>query len=71
VRALVLTANGHLFAGTAQGVFRSRDQGESWTPVNTGLTNTAILALALDPRQVLYAGTEGGGVFRSRSPISP
>ena len=34
--------------------------------VNTGLTNTDVLALAIDPATpaTLYAGT-GGGVFKS------
>jgi len=33
------------------------------------LTNLSIHALALDARQVLYAGTEGGGIFRSTAPV--
>ena len=36
-------------------------------PVNTGLTNTYVHALAIDPATPshLYAGTYGGGVFKS------
>jgi ligand-binding sensor domain-containing protein len=71
VRALVATSEGHLFAGTAHGVFRSRDLGENWAPVNVGLTNLSLRALALDRHQVLYAGTEGSGIFRSKRPVSP
>ncbi|HKA56188.1 MAG TPA: hypothetical protein VKJ47_21255, partial [Candidatus Binatia bacterium] len=38
-----------------------------WTAINTGLTNTSIYALAVDPTTVstLYAGTDGGGVYKS------
>jgi photosystem II stability/assembly factor-like uncharacterized protein len=48
------------------GVFRSDDGGQSWHPVNQGLSNLAVQALALDPNgKRLFAGTLGGGVFRS------
>ena len=54
-----------LFAGTyADGVFRSTDNGQSWTAVNTGLTNKSVWALATIGANV-FAGTEGDGVFRS------
>ena len=36
-----------------------------WAAINTGLTNTNVEALVIDPTDAntLYAGTEGGGVF--------
>jgi len=55
-----------LYAGTwGGGVFKSTNGGESWSAVNTGLTNTDVRALAIDPDTpaTLYAGTWGGGVF--------
>jgi photosystem II stability/assembly factor-like uncharacterized protein len=56
---------GFLFAGAASdGVYRSDDDGTSWTVVSTGLTNTGVWTLAVVDT-VLYAGTNGGGVFRS------
>jgi hypothetical protein len=58
-----------LFAGAdGDGVFRSTNNGTSWTLVSTGLTNTRIYALAVFPAPVgyfLFAGTFGGGVFLS------
>ncbi|MEK9135710.1 MAG: FlgD immunoglobulin-like domain containing protein [Bacteroidota bacterium] len=58
----------NLFAGTANfgvgdGVFLSTNNGTSWTAVNTGLSNTSVLALALSGTN-LFAGTSGG-VFLS------
>ena len=49
------------------GVFKSTDGGGSWTAINTGLTNTEVQALAIDPSApgTLYAGTYAGGVFKS------
>ena len=46
-----------------RGVFLSTNNGASWTPVNTGLTNTRIRALVVNGLN-LFAGT-GGGVFLS------
>jgi photosystem II stability/assembly factor-like uncharacterized protein len=56
-----------VYAGTAgSGVFKSRNQGKTWSPAGPELQNTAVRCLALDPRRpgTLYAGTDGG-VFRS------
>ena len=41
------------------GVFKSTNGGGNW--VNTGLTNSYVLALAIDPvtPTTLYAGTDG------------
>ena len=56
-----------IYAGAFGGVFKSMDGGKSWTLVNSGLTSTDILAIAIDPLTSLtiYAGTSGGSVFKS------
>ena len=48
-------------------MFKSTNGGAAWSAVNTGLTNTVVYALAIDPAtpSTLYAGTDGGGVFKS------
>jgi photosystem II stability/assembly factor-like uncharacterized protein len=46
------------------GVSVTSDNGETWTQVNAGLTNTYIFALKFSGSS-LFAGTFGGGVFRS------
>lgn len=55
-----------LFAGTPSGVFRSRDQGMTWAPANSGLTdpNVSSLSGSVSSSLVIYAGTPSG-VFRS------
>ncbi|HEY0787855.1 MAG TPA: hypothetical protein VGE86_04365, partial [Thermoanaerobaculia bacterium] len=52
-------------AGVSGGIFKSTDEGASWSAVGDALTNIAVNALAMDPAdpQVLYAGT-GEGYFR-------
>jgi len=65
ITTLYNTSNGILFAGTdGSGVFRSTDQGNSWTPVNTGLNNDpdrfpmVVKAIAqMDDK--IYVGTLG------------
>ena len=50
-------------------MFKSTNGGGNWSAVNTGLTTTYVLALAIDPTTptTLYAGkhVSGGGVFKS------
>ena len=48
--------------GTGLGVFLSTDNGNSWTAVNTGLTNLNIQAIAISGSNI-FAGTNGGGIF--------
>ena len=47
-------------------MFKSTNGGANWSAVNTGLTDTEVYALAIDPTTpaTLYAGTYGG-VFKS------
>ena len=57
-----------VFAGTyGYGVFTSTDGGNTWDQLNDGLTCNKILSLALRPgaENTLYAGTEGGSVFKT------
>jgi photosystem II stability/assembly factor-like uncharacterized protein len=58
-----------VYVGTdGSGVFRSADEGRTWSPVNGGLLGWLhITALAIHPAvpTTLYAGTEGG-VYQSK-----
>jgi photosystem II stability/assembly factor-like uncharacterized protein len=57
--------------GEGNGVYRSTDGGATWTALEAGLThgNVAALAVSGGSTPILYAGTVGGGVFRS--PAAP
>ncbi|MCS6804547.1 MAG: hypothetical protein RMM98_13855 [Acidobacteriota bacterium] len=62
-----MNAAGDVFAGTVGGgVFRSRDNGQTWQPVNTGLTNLNVSAFVVKFTGDIFAGTHGG-IFRSRN----
>jgi ligand-binding sensor domain-containing protein len=62
-----LTVNGTtIFAGTDQlGVFMTKNSGETWSPVNSGLTKKSILSLSGGGTSI-FAGTTGGA-FRTTS----
>ena len=62
VTNIVRAANGDLLAGTKyNGVWVSRDNARTWTPLGMGLNDTSIIALAADDgRGVLYAATTRG-----------
>lgn len=56
-----------IYAGAAEfGVYLSEDGGDTWVAFNDGLFSKTVTALTIDPvdSSVIYAGTEGGGVFR-------
>ena len=70
VRSVVIDqgAPNILYAGTeVGGLYKSKDNGVSWTAMNTGLTNLNIYSVAIDQTtpSTLYAGTNGGGLFKS------
>lgn len=47
------------------GVYLSTDGGASWAPLNDGLSTKAVTTMAISSDgKVLYAATEGAGVFR-------
>jgi len=66
IEELTINPLSHLFAATATGVYRTLNNGDSWLPINSGLTTLSILSLSLNPSGFLLAGTQGWGVFRSR-----
>jgi hypothetical protein len=60
-------ADGTVYAGVGR-LFRSRNLGSGWEPIDIGLGfQLSIDSLATDPSnsRTIYAGTNGAGVFRS------
>lgn len=60
---LIVDASGKIYAGTEQGVFKSADNGATWTLV--GLAMKDVRALVLESDGTLLAGTWGYGIFKS------
>jgi hypothetical protein len=62
-----------IFAGTFdRGVYRSRDGGDVWESVGSGMADARVLSIAISPcdrvegQSVVYAGTEPSMLFRSQ-----
>lgn len=65
---LYVGTQGFNISGTLSGgVYKSTNAGESWTAVNSGLSDTFITALAINPKMpaTVYAATDRKGVFKS------
>jgi ligand-binding sensor domain-containing protein len=71
IQSFAINSNGDIFAGTSGGgVYRSIDNGDSWTIANSGLASFSVQALvinalAINSNRDIFAGTRGDGVFRS------
>jgi photosystem II stability/assembly factor-like uncharacterized protein len=67
VQALARGAGGKLLAATADGVYGSAHDGQSWTENRQGLPPATVLAIAVSPvdGQVAYAGLDGAGLYHS------
>jgi hypothetical protein len=68
VNPVAANSDGVIFAGGGEWpttVFKSTDDGTSWTEMNAGLTTWGVLSLTINSQGYLFAGTYGGGVFRS------
>jgi photosystem II stability/assembly factor-like uncharacterized protein len=64
VFAIEIDGYDNLFLGTdGVGVLKSTDNGDSWIPMNSGLTNLYINDLTYSPEGILLAATNNG-VFR-------
>jgi photosystem II stability/assembly factor-like uncharacterized protein/surface antigen len=73
VAAASTASNTTLYAGTTSGdIYKSTDAGQTWSLVETGITDAVgtavtVQTIAIDPAApaTIYAGTFGAGVFRS------
>jgi photosystem II stability/assembly factor-like uncharacterized protein len=65
IKPLVHNNDGYIFAGTGDGngVFRSTDDGNTWT--QSGLADLVIWDLAINSSGHIFAGTMNQGVWRS------
>lgn len=56
-----------VYAGGRAGIQKSTDGGETWQPMNEGLEtlNIRVIAMSLLDSQILLAGTNGSGLYRS------
>jgi len=71
VYALAFQSGQTMYAGTAEGMYVSSDNGDSWRSLTSqGLNQRFVLSLTFDPLGILYAGTYRGGVYRTVQPLT-
>jgi hypothetical protein len=75
VNSMAINAIGHIYAGATGGGFRSMNDATQWSNVSTGLLPPggnvwAVATRAIASGGFAYAGTAGGGVFRSIRPTA-
>lgn len=61
--SIVKDSFGALYIGSSDGVWRSPNDGSSWSPFSKGLLASGVSTLRMADR-TLFAGTNGRGVFR-------
>jgi photosystem II stability/assembly factor-like uncharacterized protein len=64
---VLLNRAGELLLGTQSGLFRWQPAAQTWSAMSANFQSGGLHALAFDPAnpQILYAGTVGGGLYRS------
>ena len=61
------TAPWILYVGATQGIFKTTDGGQTWSPSGEGITGQIYSNMVVDPTdpQKVYLGTNGYGLYRS------
>jgi len=65
VNDFMVTSGGQLYLATEKGVFFRNSATSPWTSAAQGLFKRSVRVLVEDTRGFVYAGTVGGGVYRS------
>jgi len=70
--AFALDSSKHIFFASPLdcGVIETADELNTWMSVNAGLEDSTAMSLAASPFGYLYAGTEGGIVYRTVNPTT-
>lgn len=66
IQVILCDQNNNVYLGIwGLGIYKSTNNGTSFSPSNTGLTNFLIKDITVTQNGILYAATYGGGIFKS------
>jgi hypothetical protein len=65
--SIEINSLGHLFVSANEGVYRSIDNGDSWTFCSNGLPTTGGVKIAVNSSDHLFARSTFSGMFRSKN----
>lgn len=68
--SIIAHTDGSLYAGTFSSVYKSTDLGNTWNLIGDGMQNININALAFGNSNILFAGTDGFGIYRTNAPVT-
>jgi photosystem II stability/assembly factor-like uncharacterized protein len=60
-----VSPNGAIYLGFTPSLYRSTDEGQSWTKLYTGIKNAPITTIRFLGSDTIYLGTVGQGIWRS------
>jgi photosystem II stability/assembly factor-like uncharacterized protein len=60
---------GHILAGTAIGLYRSLDFGQTWERMDGLSANSSVVGIQTDPNNYMYCGVRDEGVWKSSGPM--
>ncbi|MCF7826673.1 MAG: FG-GAP-like repeat-containing protein [Candidatus Marinimicrobia bacterium] len=66
LRDVLVTPSNDVFVAAGNQVFRSNDQGNTWTDVSSGLPGADVYSLGTDSEGRLFAGLYGAMIYRSQ-----
>lgn len=68
--SIIAHSDGSLYAGTFSSAYKSTDLGNNWNLIGDGMQNININALAFGNSNILFAGTESFGIYRTSFPVT-
>src|SRR5665647_1043843 len=60
ISSITFNSQGYIFALAYEGVFRSTDNGISWTNITNNMKGVTVESLIINSNDVIFAGTTGG-----------
>ena len=73
ISSIAVNRNDNVFIGTSlrgRGVFYTDNDGDNWIEYYDGLDSAEITALAVDTSGIVYAGTNGQGIYKRQFPTT-
>ena len=65
IYSVAFDSNNNVYVGSNRGLFKSTNEGNSWSKINNGITDTVIHSITITPNQKIFVATNKHGIFLS------